>query len=42
MDKLEIERALLPNKPSIIFRTVGLVETNVFSGLACLGISGYS
>jgi len=31
MDKLEIKRALLYNKPSILNRTVGPVETNVFS-----------
>ena len=30
MDKLEIKRALLYNKPSILYRTVGPVETNVF------------
>ena len=30
MDKLEIKRALLNNKPSILIRTVSPVETNVF------------
>jgi hypothetical protein len=30
MDKLEIKRALLYNKPSILYWTVGPVETNVF------------
>jgi hypothetical protein len=30
MDKLEIKRALLYNKPSILYRTVGPVETNAF------------
>ena len=30
MDKLEIKRALLYNKPSILYRTVCPVETNAF------------
>jgi hypothetical protein len=30
MDKLEIKRALLYNKPSILNKTVGLVENIVF------------
>ena len=43
MENWRSNKALLYNKPSISYRTVGPVETNVFPDLsvgpACLGIS---